>query len=382
MQRVDLLIVGAGPVGLALALALKDSGYSIALADARDRGAARRDPRVLALSHGSRQTLERLGVWSALSHTAIHTIHVSQQGGLGRTVIDHRDYYQTALGYVVAAGALSTALGNALEAADVPFLENCEVGTIAAGNDDAIVNLAGSRSEPVSAKLVACAEGGMRDDDPQVARHDYRQHALITQASVAGGHRHTAYERFTPGGPLALLPNQNGFAVVHTVSPESADHLIALADTAYLDELQAAIGARLQLTGVEARLRYPLGLRYRKQSVGERTVWLGNAAQTLHPVAGQGFNLALRDVWALARRLRDADGKDPGTPPILADYAASRSLDRHATIRFTDTLVRLFSNDMSILRHLRGAGLVGLDMLPPLRHFVAKRMMFGARAWP
>ena len=111
-------------------------------------------------------------------------------------------------------------------------------------------------------------------------------------------------------------------------------------------------------------------------------MWLGNAAQTLHPVAGQGFNLALRDVWALVRQLRAAAASDPGAPALLMDYAAGRGLDRHGTIRFTDGLVRLFSNESDLLRHLRGAGLMGLDMLPPLRHFVAKRMMFGARAWP
>ena len=382
MRHHDLLIVGAGPVGLALALALKDCGYDIALADARERLAARRDPRALALSHGSRLTLERLGIWAALNTTPIHTIHVSQQGGLGRTVIDHRDYDQAALGYVVAAGDLAAALGDALEATGIPILDNCQVGALAPGVDDVIVNLGGEHSGNIRARLVACAEGGMRDGDSGIVRHDYHQHALITHARAAGGHRNTAYERFTPLGPLALLPNRDGFAIVHTVSPERAARLIALADDDYLVELQRAIGPRLKLTAVEARLRYPLGLRYRKQSVGERSVWLGNAAQTLHPVAGQGFNLALRDVWALVRQLRAAAGSDPGAPALLKDYAAGRGLDRHGTIRFTDGLVRLFSNESDLLRHVRGAGLMGLDMLPPLRHFVAKRMMFGARAWP
>ncbi|MBX3679661.1 MAG: FAD-dependent monooxygenase [Rhodocyclaceae bacterium] len=382
MQRFDLLIVGAGPVGLALALALKDSGYSVALADARDRRAVRSDPRVLALSHGSRQTLARLGVWANLRPTAIHTIHISQQGGLGRTLIDHRDYDQAALGYVVSAGELAAALGDAVEASGVPLLDNCKVGELAADSENVSASLIGERSPPLSARLVACAEGGMQDDDPQIVRHDYDQHALITQASVAGGHRHIAYERFTPGGPLALLPNGDGFAIVHTVSPEQADRLIEMPDAHYLGTLQATIGTRVQLTGVATRLRYPLGLRYRKHAAGERTVWLGNAAQTLHPVAGQGFNLALRDVWALARHLREADGIDPGSPHLLRAYATGRGLDRQGTIRFTDGLVRLFSNDSGVLRHLRGAGLLGLDTLPPLRHFVAKRMMFGARAWP
>ena len=137
------------------------------------------------------------------------------------------------------------------------------------------------------------------------------------------------------------------------------------------------------------RLRYPLVLRYRRSAIGQRTVWLGNAAQTLHPVAGQGFNLALRDVWALAdtllRHCSDlAPGaqRDPGNTRVLSDYARRRGLDRLGTIRFTDTLARVFSNDIAPLRHARGAALFALDVCPPLRHFIARRMMFGARAWP
>ena len=285
----DLLIVGAGPVGLALALALKDAGLDIVLADARSREAVAGDPRDLALAHGSRLTLERLGVWDALSATPIEHIHVSQQGGLGRTLIDADEHGLPALGYVASAGALAAALRAAVD---------------------------------------------------------------------------------------------------------TADALLALDDDTYLARLQAHIGNRVRLESVSKRLRYPLLLRYRESAVGPRTVWLGNAAQTLHPVAGQGFNLALRDVWALADTLlrhcdegaRAASATqspcDLGTPAVLAAYARSRGLDRLGTIRFTDTLVRVFSNDVAPLRHARGAALFALDVFPPLRNFVARRMMFGARAWP
>ncbi len=136
-----------------------------------------------------------------------------------------------------------------------------------------------------------------------MVEHDYGQHALIADVQVAGGHRHTAFERFTPQGPVALLPKGEGYALVHVARPETADELLALDDAAYLARLQAHIGGRARLTGVGPRLRYPLVLRYRRSTIAQRTVWLGNAAQTLHPVAGQGFNLALRDVWALADAL-------------------------------------------------------------------------------
>ena len=415
----DLLIVGAGPVGLALALALKDAGLDIVLADTRTRDAVTRDPRDLALAHGTRLTLQRLGVWDALPTTAIQHIRISHQGGLGRTLIDAAEHELPALGYVASAGALAAALRDAVDAAGIPVLDETEITNLAAGEDDVIASLGGAgRPAPtLRARLAACAEGGLRAGDPNVVEHDYGQHALIADVQVAGGHRHTAFERFTPQGPVALLPKGDGYALVHVARPETADELLALDDAAYLARLQAHIGGRARLTGVGPRLRYPLVLRYRRSTIAQRTVWLGNAAQTLHPVAGQGFNLALRDVWALADTLlkqreaclagassprahanaspaqsahstprdsstQDAAPFDPGRQDVLAAYAAARGLDRLGTIRFTDTLVRVFSNDFAPLRHARGAALFALDLIPPLRHFVARRMMFGARAWP
>ena len=393
----DLLIVGAGPVGLALALALKDAGLDIVLADARAREAVARDPRDLALAHGTRLTLQRLGVWDGLPTTAIQHIHISHQGGLGRTLIDAAEHELPALGYVASAGTLATALRKAVDAAGIPVFDETEITNLAAGEDDVIASLAGTgRPAPtLRARLAACAEGGLRAGDPNVVEHDYGQHALIADVQVAGGHRHTAFERFTPQGPVALLPKGEGYALVHVARPETADELLALDDAAYLTRLQAHIGGRARLTGVGPRLRYPLVLRYRRSTIAQRTVWLGNAAQTLHPVAGQGFNLALRDVWALSEALRRATEAarrdsadtapnpfDAGAAAILASYANARGLDRLGTIRFTDTLVRVFSNDFAPLRHARGAALFALDLLPPLRNFVARRMMFGARAWP
>ena len=397
-ERVhDLLIVGAGPVGLALALALKDAGLDIVLADARAREAVTKDPRDLALAHGTRLTLQRLGVWNTLPRTAIEHIHISHQGGLGRTLIDAAEHGLPALGYVASAGALAAALREAVDAAGIPVFDETEITNLAAGEEDVIASLAGAgRPAPtLRARLAACAEGGLRAGDPNVVEHDYGQHALIADVQVAGSHRHTAFERFTPQGPVALLPKGDGYALVHVAHPDTADELLALDDAAYLARLQAHIGGRARLTGVAPRLRYPLVLRYRRSTIAQRTVWLGNAAQTLHPVAGQGFNLALRDVWALADvllRAREAARRgapntapspfDAGSADVLACYANARGLDRLGTIRFTDTLVRVFSNDFAPLRHARGAALFALDLLPPLRNFVARRMLFGARAWP
>ncbi len=380
MERHDLAIIGAGPVGMTLALALKDAGLDIVLVDARPRGAARQDPRVLALSHGTRLTLERLGIWSHLPATPIETIHVSHQGGLGRTLLQATEYGLPALGYVAAAGDLAAALDDALCTASIPVRDNASVIGLAAGAEDVLISLADGSH--LSARLAACAEGAIQGtDDSALVERDYGQHAVISVATPAGPHGQRAWERFTPQGPLAVLPCGSGCAIVHTATPDDADTLMALDDEAYLARLQAHFGTRLRFASVGPRARYPLLLRYRPHPVGQRTVWLGNAAQTLHPVAGQGYNLALRDVWSCAQTLLRAGG-DPGAADTLAAYARARQLDRQGTIRFTDGLVRLFSTPAPALKHLRGAGLFALDLVPPARHFVAKRMMFGARAWP
>ncbi|NMF86976.1 FAD-dependent monooxygenase [Aromatoleum petrolei] len=385
MVQHDLLIVGAGPVGLSLALALKDSGLAIALADARPRDAVAADPRALALAHGTRLTLERLGVWHDLPATPIRHIHISQQGGLGRTRLEADEYGLPALGYVVRAGALADVLREALERTGITVMDETEVAGLATGSDAVTASLAGSGSTlhgaAANARLVACAEGGLQAGTPDIVERDYGQHAIIADVGIAGGHDETAFERFTSEGPIALLPHGHQYALVHVASPRRATELLALSDAAYLEHLQHRFGSRVHLAHVAGRQRYPLVLRYRRDPVGQRTVWLGNAAQTLHPVAGQGFNLALRDVWALASTLLDFRG-DPGLAGTLAAWRDARRLDRFGAINFTDSLVRIFSNDFAPLHHARGAALFALDMLPPLRHFIARRMMFGARAWP
>ncbi|AYH42749.1 FAD-dependent monooxygenase [Azoarcus sp. DN11] len=385
MAQPDLLIVGAGPVGLSLALALKDSGLAVTLADTRPRDAVAADPRVLALAHGSRLTLERLGVWHDLPATPIRHIHISQQGGLGRTRLEADDYGLPALGYGLQAGALAGALRDAVDRAGIAVMDETEIAALSPARDAVTATLAGPgtalHGTTATARLVACAEGGLKAGAPDVIERDYAQHALIARIGIAGGHHDTAFERFTSEGPIALLPHRDDYALVHVASPARATELLALPEAAYLERLQAHFGSRVRLTHVAGRLRYPLGLRYRRDPVGQRTVWLGNAAQTLHPVAGQGFNLALRDVWALARALLDHGG-DPGLAGTLAAYRDARRLDRFGAINFTDSLVRIFSNNFAPLHHARGAALFALDMLPPLRHFIARRMMFGARAWP
>jgi 2-octaprenyl-6-methoxyphenol hydroxylase len=384
MQHSDILIVGAGPTGMALAVALAQAGRQPRIVDARTADAAQGDKRILALSHGSQQILDRLGVWRDIEATPIRTIHVSQQGGFGRTLLHAADYGVPALGYVVAASSLVAALARRLDALGATVDHECEVTNLAAGAADVLVSHSKADAAPLCARLVALAEGTVSaEDDRAVTARDYRQHAVICTARPAAPHGGIAYERFTPHGPLALLPFGPDYAVVFTVPADASDALLGLDESAFLAELQRSIGSRVRLISASARARYPLLLRYRREPVGRRTVWLGNAAQTLHPVAGQGFNLALRDVWGLTETLASAGpDDDPGAVTLLERYARARRLDRIGAIGFTDTLIRVFSNEQGLWRAARGGGLTVLDLLPPLKHFVAKRMMFGARAWP
>lgn len=362
-----VLIIGGGPAGMALALALQRGGVQSCIVDARPRGAALTDARILALSHGSRLSLERLGIWQDIPHTPITTIHVSHAGGLGRTLMRAEEEGVPALGYVLAAGDLAAALDKALVEADIAYRDS----TLAPGQSDAL--------------LTVHAEGridSLNNNGADIRARDYGQHAVICMANSDTPHRGMAWERFTPAGPVALLPCQDAYAVVLTCPAADSEHIAAMNDAGFLSLLQQRFGPRVTLTGVSPRLIYPLGLRVRRNPVGERAVWIGNAAQTLHPVAGQGFNLALRDIMELADTLTDANGAiDPGDATLLDRYAARRRLDRAATIGFTDTLVRLFSNAIPPLLHARGAGLLAFDILPPARSFVARRMMFGVRGW-
>jgi 2-octaprenyl-6-methoxyphenol hydroxylase len=352
-------VVGGGPAGMAIALALHRNGVAAEIVDARARGAAIADKRILALSHGARQILEWLGVWAAIPHTAITTIHISHQGGLGRTKLTAADEGVPALGYVLAAGDLAASLDAALAKTNIVFREHTKVD-----------------AQP-DVPLTVWAEGAV-DDTAAIVR-DYGQHAAICTATADEPHAGRAWERFTPEGPVAALPWGANYAVVMTCAAHEANDVVALGNATFLARLQTRFGGRVRFTSVSERFVFPLGLRYRKSAVAARQVWIGNAAQTLHPVAGQGFNLALRDIYELARTL--ADAADPGAPELLDQYDATRRLDRYGAMTFTDTLVHLFSNDNFLLRHSRGAGLLALDLFPPARHFVARRMMFGARGW-
>lgn len=373
---LPVAIVGGGPVGLSLTLALHKQGIRSEIFDARDASARRQDGRALALSYGTRQTLEWLGVWPEVEATAITAIHVSQRGSFGRTLLQAEDEGLPALGYVATATSLIGALERTARQSGLVIHDHAAVDAVSIESERVRFQAGGGN---MAAQLVAWAEGSIHQEAPHVER-DYGQHAVVCTVTADTPHDNLAWERFTDEGPVALLPLGRDYAVVLTCPDDSAENIAALDDSAFLAVLQARFGTRLAFSHTGPRKVFPLGLRYRKHAIGHRQVWLGNAAQTLHPVAGQGFNLALRDVFELARTLRDAS--DRGATETLKRYAAQRRLDRRGAIGFTDALVRLFGSGYAPLRHARGAGLLALDLLPPARSFLARRMMFGARAWP
>ena len=381
INAVDIAIVGAGPVGMTLALALAGSPFRVLLIDSRQRGAWASDPRALALSYGTRQLLESLGAWNVNAGTAIETIHVSQRGGFGRTLIDAADYDIPALGYVLRYRDLAASLDARIEASQ--RLNGHAVIAIRLGSEAAEITLenGGGDTSRISARLIVHAEGTPAND-AGVRVYDYCQHAVVAEVRPRAAHARQAWERFTPDGPLALLPLGPDYALVFCVPPAQASRLLQLDEEHFLVALRTSFGGRVDFVSSGPRASFPLALRVRQQLSTPRQVWIGNAAQSLHPVSGQGFNLGLRDAWELAEMLRTRASSDAGDGATLAAYARRRRIDRNGSMAFTDGLVHVFSNDLAPLRTARGLSLLALDLLPPLRHFIARRMIWGARAWP
>ncbi|MBL8517447.1 MAG: FAD-dependent monooxygenase [Betaproteobacteria bacterium] len=384
MTATDILIVGAGPVGAALALLLKDSGRTVRLLEAR-AGAAT-DGRTLALSHGSRLILESCDAWpDATATTPITHIHVSHKGAFGRSVLSADECEVPALGYVIAYSTLQAIMDDRLAAAGIEVSRGAKVDDIAVGNANIRTGYRlGETPGSVEARLLVLADGGAnlnRVPGLTLTERDYGQTALVGQVELDQPHQGMAWERFTPDGPAALLPKgsarEGRYSLVWTTAPEAVAQLLALEPSAFLERLTRHFGERAgRFISVGKRASFPLRLRVATPRVAERIAVVGAAAQTLHPVAGQGFNMGLRDAADLARLVIGA-GEDVGAATVLAAFAAARAADTRLGVRFTDSLVDLFSTDHPVLTVGRGLGLAALDVLPPLRRALARRMVYG-----
>ncbi|EIC31317.1 MULTISPECIES: 2-octaprenyl-6-methoxyphenyl hydroxylase [Methylomicrobium] len=385
----DLLIAGGGLAGNCLALALRDSGLKLAIIEANTRAEQRVSPagdRALALAAGTVTLLDALDVWQGIRQAAtpIETIHVSDRGHFGKTRLSAEQEGVEALGYVITARDLEGHVADRVEATGIERLCPARVAGLYSGVDEIGVSLKlGGESVTLSAKLLAGADGGLSsvrkllDIGQQVT--DYGQTALVTTVSTSRPNRFTAYERFTASGPLALLPvGERHSAVVWTRTREDAETLLSLPEVEFTAELQACFGYRLgELALAAPRRAFPLTLIRAERMIEGRAVIVGNAAHQLHPVAGQGFNLGLRDVAALAEALlqQHAQGGDIGEPALLKAYAEARRRDHERTIRFTDRLIHIFSNEWLPVAAVRNAGLCLLDRIPAAKSLLSRHAM-------
>ncbi len=392
----DILVVGGGLAGASLAAALSDSAVRIGLIEAvppQDSAQPSYDDRGIALAYGSRQIFAGIGVWPYLATIAepIRRIHVSDQGGFGAMRMDCGELGYDALGYVALARDLGRALMERIK--PVPTIDLITPAVLVGfseGSDAVQVEIETSgRRRGLSCRLLVGADG-MRSEVRRMAgigvdRRDYGQTAVIANVSPERRHEGVAFERFTPHGPLALLPlTPQHCSLVWTQPAAQVDTVLALDDATFLQRLQEAFGYRLgRLERVGVRQSYPLGLVRAERYTWGRVALVGNAAHTLHPVAGQGFNLGLRDVAVLAEEIDRArrQGEDIGAPAILNAYARLREPDLSRTSSLTDGLVRVFSNDFRPATLVRDLGLMGMGLCGPLRHgFMNRTMGLGGEA--
>lgn len=385
VDAFDVVIVGGGLVGASLALGLSHTRARVCLIESvpPDSNAQPSfDERTTALGNASRRIFEALGVWDAMVREAgvIRTIHVSDSGRFGFARLRAQEQGVDAFGYVIPNRVLGAALWQKL--AHVPGIsihvparpEDLEI------SDDGvrltIVDANGAKT-PVTARLIVAADGAQSAVRAAAGIgatvEDYGQIAVVTTIESDTPQDGTAYERFTPAGPIAVLPLRSGnYGVIWTLEPERASEMLAAPDEVFLRELQAQFGWRAgRFLRVGKRASYPLTLSRAETTIARRAVLIGNAAQALHPVAGQGFNLGLRDAAMLAETVARA-GDDPGAPEVLAKFAEWRAQDRTGVIRFTDTLVKVFSSKVPGVGLARDLGLLLFDVTPPAKRALAR----------
>lgn len=387
--RSDVIVVGGGPVGATLALALMQdqaTPLSVTVLEAQPDHVPRNDTRTLALSYGSRLILERVGIWQQLhAPTPIKQIHISQRGHFGQVRFSAEQAGLPALGYVIPHAELQAALHASLLQCGARYVRGARVEAVTPGANEASISYT-QDDAPVSeqAGLVALADGGRSlKNIPGIRRNqrDYQQSAVVCLVQTEQPHHYLAYERFTAQGPAALLPSGDRYALVWTTSHEHAAALVALDETHFLAQAHAHFGDRQgRFLSATKRASFAL-LQHRSQPVAlPHLALIGNAAQVLHPVAGQGFNMGLRDAWELAQVTRASSPDQIGDAAMLSRYSAGRRIDTQGGLMFTDLLVRGFASSFPGLAAARGLALSALALMPPAKSFLLRRMVFGAQA--
>lgn len=382
-SQFDIAIVGGGLVGSSLAAALADSSHRIALIDSQPLAeinfkADQLDGRSIALALSSKKMFSALGLWEHLQQhaTPIKKIHISDQGRFGATRLDSTRYEVESFGYLVPADHLIHTLNTQVDSLDnVTRIQPYKVSSIENHSDHVV--LMQDDGDEIQAKLLIAADGAnsfiRKALGIGVEEKQYQQSAIVGSLQCEQAHNNTAFERFTDEGPLALLPREGDRCGFIWMNPtETAEANLALNDHAFIDKLQTAFGFRLgHIKAISKRFSYPLALLISEQRVQQRVVLIGNAAQTLHPIAGQGLNLALRDIAELVEMLDEKDLNN--IDEKLRAYENKRQPDIEKTVRFTDRLNFLFNADYPVLKQSRGLGLAMLGAIPILEERIVKQ---------
>ncbi|MDE0789088.1 MAG: 2-octaprenyl-6-methoxyphenyl hydroxylase [Woeseiaceae bacterium] len=389
-DNYDIIIAGGGMIGTSLALALAPLGLRVAVVEAIARKESQQpsfDDRSTALSRSTQRMFEAMQLWDDVvaASTPISNIHVSDKGRFGFSHIDAKERGVEALGYVVINRVLGEVLQSALLTMNnVDMICPARIESIELGPDQAVATIASDKGErSLSCKLLIAADGAKSSVREMmgvsVQKRAYAQRAVVGNLLPEKELCNRAFERFTPQGPLAILPVVDGRAgFIWTVSEDDADRILSLGDDAFLAEIQEEFGYRLgKFSRVSARVAYPLMLSKAVRLTATRSVLVGNSAHGLHPVSAQGFNLGMRDVAALCDCIADTPSGiiDPGDSNILDRYAGWRRADQKKLVHFTDNLVRLFGSTRPGLRTLRNIGMIGFDLIPGVRPMFAKHTM-------
>ncbi|OUR85292.1 2-octaprenyl-3-methyl-6-methoxy-1,4-benzoquinol hydroxylase [Cycloclasticus sp. 44_32_T64] len=382
----DVIIIGSGMVGGCLGLALSQSSLRVAIVEARpfaDKQADTAGKRAIALSWGSRCILEQLDIWQQIDESAmpIRQIHVSDKGHFGKTRLSAKMQQVDALGYVVEAAQIEAVVAESLAATNVDILCPATLVDYAdRGASSAVTISLDGKEQTLSCQLLVGADGGLSNVRQlggfELKEYSYDQYAITGLIKVESDVKDVAYERFTAEGPIAMLPHFDGlYSLVWTMPSALVEKIKCLSEEAFLERLQSQFGHWLgELSVLGERQTFPLSLSYTPHSTCARTVLIGNAAHQLHPVAGQGFNLGLRDAAMLADVLMSAK-QDIGTDEMLEAYARQRKTDQALVIGFTDTVIKLFSTDSALFSVVRNSGLLMLDKVPVLKNQFARQTM-------
>ena len=380
----DCAIIGGGPVGLVFAILNHASKVKIQIFESKNRGATNQDNKALALSNGSRLILEEIGIWDRLDKniTKIEKIHTSQVGSFGRTLLDAGEFNEESLGYIISYGDLMAVLQEEIECISniMTFYETKVTKCI---DEKAILNLSletNNKIKNLKSEFVILADGAAEDIEglelnKKIKHFDHT--AIVTKVLTEIPHRNIAYERFTSNGPIALLPNRNDkFSLVWTGPSKFIEKLEQLNQESFLSQLHESFGDRVgSFLECEKRISFDLKQTY-VEVMHSNIVALGNASQTMHPVAGQGLNTGLRDAYKLNQSLIGGS-KIKSLEALLDEYKHSRAGERKKILNFTEMLVKSFSNDLVGLKKVRGYALSFLDITRPIKQSFVRKMSYG-----